>query len=663
MQFVRSLAQGLWRAVWPLATALLSATASASDTAWPAPALPPAQQAYLHTLQAQARAQHLAQHPMWRTLLHMRVHPLTGRDRSLADDPGFFTAPDGAHQPAAELDATLAAFFDPRPRFALDQPAACRFIARHAWLSEQLHFDPTLLPTPTCPRYETWRAGLQAGQATLVFPAAYLNAPASMYGHTFLRLDPPASEGGFNPLLSYAISYAADGNEAEGLAFALKGLTGLYPGQFTNSPYYLRIRDYNDLENRDIWEYELNLSPTEMERLLAHTWELGSTRFDYFFFDENCSYHLLSLLDAARPELHLTDRFTWWAIPVDTVRAVLQAPGLLKQVRYRPANSTELRERAHRLGPKGTAEAKQLASQRLTPTQLSEREPDPLRRSLILETAERYVAYEGSKNESTEAAIQARRMSLLIARSALPSAPEPVMPPRPTPPTEGHATGRIDLLTGQRGGEQVWSVMWRPAYHDLLDPEPGYQRGAAIQFGRLELAYSAQRGLRLDRFTPVEIQSLSPIDGILDARSWRVKAGWRRSWGPDARQPYTAAPLAFEANGGPGLSTELGTTGHALGYVFMDNQFWLDHALPARDWSIATGLATGLLWDASAHWRMQLEGYARVGVMGQPAETGLNLTHRWALNAQTNLQARCEWARRAQAGTQRACLLGVQRYW
>ena len=61
------------------------------------------------------------------------------------------------------------------------------------------------------------------------------------------------------------------------------------------------------LENRDVWEYELNLEPHEIERLLAHTWELGFTRFDYYFFDENCSYHLLSLLDVARPGVELTD--------------------------------------------------------------------------------------------------------------------------------------------------------------------------------------------------------------------------------------------------------------------------------------------------------------------------------------------------------------------
>jgi hypothetical protein len=74
-------------------------------------------------------------------------------------------------------------------------------------------------------------------------------------------------------------------------------------------PYYLKVREYSDLENRDIWEYELNLTPEEIDRLLMHAWELGPIHFDYYFFDENCAYHLLGLLEAARPDLTLTEGF------------------------------------------------------------------------------------------------------------------------------------------------------------------------------------------------------------------------------------------------------------------------------------------------------------------------------------------------------------------
>ena len=96
-------------------------------------------------------------------------------------------------------------------------------------------------------------------------------------------------------------------------------------------PYYLKVREYTDLENRDIWEYELNLSPEEIDRLLMHAWELGPIHFDYYFFDENCAYHLLGLLEAARPDLELTKGFRWWAIPSDTVREVVKQKGLVKR--------------------------------------------------------------------------------------------------------------------------------------------------------------------------------------------------------------------------------------------------------------------------------------------------------------------------------------------
>ena len=540
---------------------------------------------------------------MWRTLVHYRVHPLTRVDRSLADDSDFFLAASGAHDPAEEMNATLAAFFDPTPRHALDQSAACRFIARYQWLDEQLHFDPARLPAPTCPRYREWRDGIKADKATLVFPSAYLNSPASMYGHTFLRLDPlPQAGHTDSPLLSYAVSYAANGNENEGLAYALKGLTGLYSGQFTNSPYYLRIRDYNDLENRDVWEYELTLTPKEIDRLLAHTWELGPTRFDYYFFDENCSYHLLSLIDAARPELGLTDRFTWWAIPLDTVKAVTETPGLLKAVQYRPSNSTELRYRANLLGPLRAHLAQQLSTGQMQPAALPQHEPDEQQQALILETAERLTSFEATRTNSTEAATQRQRMALLAARAALPSGPALTAPPPDADPAHGHDTARTDFMLGHRNGHGLVQIQARPAYHELLDPQEGYQRGAAIQFFSLALSKATDGHMQLERLIPVEIASLSPREPLLSAKSWRVHIGLERADQPRANG---TRPLGINLNGGPGLAYELSPHQNALGYLFLDNQARWDRSLTQQPWAFGTGLAAGLLTDVTPRWRIQ----------------------------------------------------------
>ncbi|HEX5356026.1 MAG TPA: DUF4105 domain-containing protein [Aquabacterium sp.] len=646
---IRSLVMGLGA----LALVLASSWSTAAPVA--------TQQDYIRTLQQAARHRHLADSPMWRTLLHYRVQPLTRQDRSLADDRDFFLAPDGAHAPEQELDATLAAFFDPTVRHALDQPAACRFIARYQWLQEELGFDPQQLPPPDCPRYRQWREGIQADKVTLIFPSAYLNSPASMYGHTFLRLDPqPAAGQNRSPLLSYAVNYAANGNENEGIAYALKGLTGLYAGQFTNAPYYLRIREYNDLENRDIWEYELALTPKEIDRLLAHTWELGPTRFDYYFFDENCSYHLLSLLDAARPELGLTDRFTWWAIPLDTVKAVTDTPGLLKAIRYRPSNSTELRYRANLLGPQGAGLAQQLSQGQLPPAELMRHEPSADRRALMLETAERLTSFEATRKDSTEAATQRERMALLTARAALPAGDPLTVPTPSTDPTQGHNTARTDIMVGQRNGHGVVLIQAKPAYHELLDPEPGYQRGAAIQFFSLMLGKTSDGHLQLEKLIPVEITSLSAREPLLSAKSWRVHIGLERA---DNARADGSRPLGINLNGGPGLAYELTAHENLMGYVFLDNQARWDRSLPRQPWAVGTGLAAGLLADVSPAWRLQLEVFQRAYLDHQPKEAGLLLQTRYSLSKQWNLHGRCATSQRSGMPVNQECTAGLQRYW
>src|SRR5262249_32271371 len=153
--------------------------------------------------------------PAWRRLLHFRRN-LWGAWRSEIDDPRFFFSPKGRSDPEAELQATLTAFFTPGATDAEGQPVACQFPARYAWLKDQLQFDP---PAPACPRFETWRNHMNAESVTLVFASYYMNNPASMYGHTFLRLN-GRGHGAAERLLDYTVNYAADVNTHNGILFA-----------------------------------------------------------------------------------------------------------------------------------------------------------------------------------------------------------------------------------------------------------------------------------------------------------------------------------------------------------------------------------------------------------------------------------------------------------
>ena len=217
-----------------------------------APFLAVANDDYLSELTARSQALHLHERREWNRLLHYTKNLILPGVHGLADAPRFYLAADGKTNPQAELEATLASFFSGIQETDEVQNPQCQFIARFAWLDEQLHFDPARMPRQPCKRFHAWHDALNPGGVTLIFPAAYINNPSSMYGHTLLRID-GKDQNEKTRLLAYAINYAANTNETNGIAFAVNGLFGGYPGAFSIMPYYLKVREYNDLENRDIW--------------------------------------------------------------------------------------------------------------------------------------------------------------------------------------------------------------------------------------------------------------------------------------------------------------------------------------------------------------------------------------------------------------------------
>ena len=180
----------------------------------------------------------------WHTLLHYKkgVFGL----RSLIDDPNFFLAPGGKHNPKAELEATIKAFFQ-EPGEGTKHPV-CRFDARYTWLKEQLGIDPSQLPVPECTHFEQLMVEIKPEAVSLIFPTSHINSPASMFGHTLLTIETATQ----SKLLSHAINYSAITTDTFGPLFAVKGLFGLYKGYFSILPYYGKLQEYSDIDHRDI---------------------------------------------------------------------------------------------------------------------------------------------------------------------------------------------------------------------------------------------------------------------------------------------------------------------------------------------------------------------------------------------------------------------------
>ena len=562
----------------------------------------PPENAYLVELIDKGLQAKLANEREWHLLLHYR-NDLLGGHTSEQDDPGFFMSPDGKTDPQAELDATLKQFFSDELVGRSKQPAQCAFIARYTWLKQRLAFDETRLPSIACERFDRWYADFEAQSITLIFPSAFLNNPASMFGHTLLRVD-QKGQTEQTRILAYTINYAADVPPDAGMAYPIRGIFGGYRGYFSTIPYYLKVQEYRDIENRDIWEYRLNFSEHQVRRFLMHAWELGNASFDYFFFKENCSYHLLALLDYADPTLHLTDEFLFWTVPADTVRLIASKPGLVSGIAYRPSRSnvirrkreslpSEEREIAHRL-TKDVGELKSAALSRL----------EPMRQIFLLDLASDYLRYRIDTTDEPPPELKERNRAILAARSEirLPSE-EFRVEPFAKQPELGHNTSRVSVGAGWRNNSAFEEQTIRAGYHDLLDPEIGYTPNAQIEIASVTMrTYNRHNQTRLERATLANVVSLSPIDSVFHAPSWKINVGMNTI-------RFGSCQLCSNGvvNGGIGAAVESHWLKREVVFAFAEAEANYSRAY-AEDHRVGGGGTIGLLADLTDRWKLMASG-------------------------------------------------------
>jgi len=600
-------------------------------------ALGEASAGYLEELIAQTRLQKLADEREWHLLLHYRPR-LFGGLESEQDDPGFFLSPEGKTNPDAELEATLAQFFSDELVGRSKQPAQCAFVARYHWLKQKLAFDDMRLKPIACERFERWYADFEVQSITLIFPSAFMNNPASMFGHTLLRVD-QKGQTEQTRILAYTINYAADVPPDAGIAYPIRGIFGFYKGYFSTIPYYLKVQEYRDIENRDIWEYQLNFTPVQLRRFLMHAWELGNAYFDYYFFKENCSYHLLALLEYADPSLHLTDQFSFWTVPADTVRLIAAQPGLVSEIAYRPSRSTIIRRKRESLSSEERAQFARIAE---TTTEIRTSVFATLsrkRQAFLLDLASDYLRYRIETSDSPPPGLKERNREILTARSELriPSEPFPVVPFAKQPEL-GHKTSRATVGVGWRNDDTFEEFRVRAGYHDLLDPEIGYTPDAQIELASISLRhYNRADQTRIERATLANVLSLSPMDAMFHAPSWKINVGMNTI-------RFGECQLCSNGfvNGGIGAAVESHWLKREVYFAFAEAEANYSHAYQ-EDHRIGGGSTVGMLTDLTDRWKLMATGSYLRYALGDKSDdfrwfvgSRYSLGQNWALRLEYN---------------------------
>ncbi|MDX8184334.1 DUF4105 domain-containing protein [Acinetobacter pittii] len=464
-----------------------------------------------------AEQQNLDQDITWQRLMYANKN-----QKSEVTYSGYFLSENGKNNLKEELKADISALFVPAQD---NQSIRCKFPARSQWLMQKVGIQENELPQVKCTEFENWIGQIKPHKATLIYATDFMGNPSSMFGHTLLRLDPKDQQQ-LN-LVSYAVNYAATVAGNDNWSYAWKGLTGQYPGEYSLMPYYRKVKEYGDFESRDLWEYELNLSPEETRFLVSHIWEMQHVSFPYYFVSDNCAYRLLGLVDLVKPESNLQEKFTYASIPMETIKS-MQQQGLTKAPVYRPALETQLLAQAHQHGASLAKVAHQIA---MLPIQQSSQilksftEQDQAK---ILEMAydDLYLQFIGRKVEESIAQPQLRQ--LLELRSQIDLDKQRQEPKRPTKePTQGHNARNLSLKAGEVQGDKFIELGHRQAYHDLIDPQGGYRAGTQLLFLNGNAQWRDDH-LKLERLDLLEVNSYNPIQPFKTPLSWGFNLGWRQ---------------------------------------------------------------------------------------------------------------------------------------
>lgn len=555
----------------------------------------------------------LAAEPGWHKLLHIQPN-----GRGAVKSASFWLAHNGRDNPAAELRATIDAFnVAPIPD---TYHAQCRFPARYAWLKR--HSPTRKMPVVVCPAVERFIQQSLPGDITLVLASGFMSSPGSLFGHTFLRIDPARKQA---KLLNKTINFEAQTRGSRGVSYKIKGLFGGFNGRFSLLPFDKQVNRHSRKQLRDLWEWPLQLSNDEKRLLLLHFFEVQGVDFGYVFTLENCVTQLLALIEASKPELNLIEESGYTVMPMQTVQLLHAKTQLLGSPAFRPALDKRLRYQLNDLSPGEILTVQAIVAGK---NEYDGHEYSPTRQARVLDTSYDLLRYQRTNELIDKPTFQQRTTPLLAQRRTLPSTNNPSYSQPELQPSlgQGRSRWRLGLKYDESGYQPLLS--WRFVHHDLLDPRLANPRGTEVK--ALDIALSTQSRVQLESLQLFSLRSLPTRNSLIKPSSWQLSTGWRRN----SQNKITAY-----ADGGRGMSW--GNHEHlffGLGAGGLETSSSLQ-----KGWRLAAGLQLGWLWTPTPNTGTLLELDARIGIAGDRQGSGrLSLSQHLQISQNLGLRGTAE---------------------
>lgn len=293
----------------------------------------------------------------------------------------------------------------------------------------------------------------------------------------------------------------------------------------------------------------------------------------------------------------LVDGFRLAEPPVNTVRA-LYKKGLIKERVYRPSKAAQLEAERNTLSVAQQKLVKQLMQEPARAQSSAFLAYDEAQRHRMALLAYQVLRFQHRKGDR-DPEVAARSLALLKVVHANNYQGE-YASQQPLPPEDGHGTQMLSLGGGQQGSSDFGGLGYRFTYHDLIDRNTGFLRGAQIEGIDLKFRSTESEDLALETADIVHIRSLSPRNRLIRPVSWFVHGGLERAMAGDRKR------LVRFVQGGPGLAWQVGDV---MPYGFVSARFE-NNSVYSSFMEPGAGAQAGALWYLpQAQVNVGAEGY------------------------------------------------------
>jgi len=478
----------------------------------------------------------LSQNSQWQKLLHLKPN---NNNQSYITSAAFTLNKAEVNSPLAELQATIAAFSKPIKNTAtVDEHPQCRFPARLLLIKK--HLSPAVigaLPKINCPQYQHWRQEVDVSSVSVVFASGYMSNPASMYGHLFLKLNKAKTNTNSSNLLNASLNYGAIVPNAENpITYMIKGIFGGYDAGYSDQQFYKHQHNYGNVELRDLWDYQLALAPEDINLLVAHIWELLGNKFDYFFIDENCAFHIAKLLELVLTEPLINDE-SLWVLPSSVAKGlsqnIYQQKSLVSAVNFIPSSETVLHNNAQQQPNEHRVITQSLVNNNFNFDQVDYQQLTSSEKKSIVESLFQYLNVNQQKQPENTAFGQAKKQ-LMKERFSLPigKSPTTIVQTKSAPHHSINPSKYSLGLASLDQGAQYLTAGFRLNYFDNLSFNNTKQPFANLEMIDIELV-AIDSKLRIAKIDLIDIDSLylPAIPWSNDnASAWSVRAGYEQRY-------------------------------------------------------------------------------------------------------------------------------------